>query len=187
MDALATDEVLMQRYRDGDADAFEILYARHKDSVYRYLLRQCGNPSTAEELMQDVWMGLIRSRDRYEIKARFTTWLYRMAHNRLIDYYRKQKPAMVLEFEASESQGEVPPTGGIALPDNEFAFHQLAKRLLEALDDLPLAQREAFLLREEAGLDLHQAAEVSGVPLEAAKSRLRYAVNKLRTVLTPDA
>ena len=84
-----TDEQLMEQYRDGNARAFDVLYERHKGGIYRYLLRQCNNAATAEELFQDVWMNLVRSRQRYTIQAKFTTYLYRMAHNRLIDYYRK--------------------------------------------------------------------------------------------------
>ena len=79
-------------YRDGDAGAFDALYARHKGGLYRYLLRQCREPAAAEELFQDVWMNLIRARARYTVQAKFTTYLYRLAHNRLIDHYRKHEP-----------------------------------------------------------------------------------------------
>ena len=88
MDNAAPDEELMNRYRDGDAHAFEVLYTRHKGPLYRYLLRQCGAAALAEELFQDVWMKLIRARERYEARAKFTTYLYHLAHNRLIDHYR---------------------------------------------------------------------------------------------------
>jgi len=78
------DETLMLRYRNGDAGAFGRLYARHKGSLYRYLLRQCGQPTVAEELFQDVWLKLIAARSGYAVQARFATWLYRIAHNRLV-------------------------------------------------------------------------------------------------------
>ena len=86
-----TDEDLMLMYRDGDASAFEILYRRHKGPVYRFILRRCGNTGVAEELFQDVWVKLIQARERYAVSARFTTYLYRIAHNRLIDHFRKSK------------------------------------------------------------------------------------------------
>ena len=93
------DETLMLRYRDGDAGAFEHLYARHKGSLYRYLLRQCGQPAVAEELFQDIWLKLIAARGGYAVQAKFSTWLYRIAHNRLVDHYRAS--ARGLDFDAA--------------------------------------------------------------------------------------
>jgi RNA polymerase sigma-70 factor (ECF subfamily) len=84
-----SDEALMLAYRDGDAGAFDVLYARHRGGTYRYLLRQCRNAGLAEEMFQDVWMNLIRARTGYTVQARFTTYLYRIAHNRLMDHFRR--------------------------------------------------------------------------------------------------
>ena len=92
------DETLMLRYRDGDADAFAALYARHKGALYRYLLRQCGQPALAEELFQDLWLKLIAARAGYTVQARFTTYLYRLAHNRLIDHYRASSRGLPLSY-----------------------------------------------------------------------------------------
>jgi len=92
-DEPARDEELMVAYRDGNLGAFEALYRRHKGGLYRYLLRQCRDNAVAEELFQDVWLNLIRSRGSYVVSSRFTTYLYRVAHNRLIDHYRRQAPA----------------------------------------------------------------------------------------------
>lgn len=83
------DSQLMRAYAKGDSAAFEVLYRKHKDALYRFFLRQCGNQSRAEELYQDVWLRVINARDSYEHKAKFTTWLYRIAHNILIDHFRK--------------------------------------------------------------------------------------------------
>ena len=95
MDATAavSDEELMLAYRDGDAGAFDTLYRRHKGPVYRYMLRQCRDAGVADELFQDVWMNLIRARESYTVQAKFTTYIYTMAHNRLIDHYRKHGQA----------------------------------------------------------------------------------------------
>src|SRR5262245_14013074 len=98
----SSDETLMLCYRDGDAGAFDVLYARHKGGLYRYLLRQCRNPGVTEELFQDVWMNLIRARAAYTVQAKFTTYLYRLAHNRLIDHYRKASQASVTSFDAED-------------------------------------------------------------------------------------
>src|SRR3954454_11689889 len=92
----STDEALMLAYAGGEAAAFDVLYDRHKGGVYRYLLRQCGQARIADEMFQDLWMNLIRARTSYVVSAKFTTWLYRLAHNRLIDHYRASGVAMLV-------------------------------------------------------------------------------------------
>lgn len=168
----------MQRYASGDTTAFDTLYARHRGPLYRYLLRGCGNRDVAGELFQDVWARLIRARHRYRPRARFTTWLFRMAHNRLIDYYRRQRP-----------RGDMPTD--LAAPDHDNPEQrtdrrQAADRLLAAIAALPFEQREAIVLKEERGLSLAAIAEVTGVGRETVKSRLRYALAKLRETLTDE-
>jgi RNA polymerase sigma-70 factor (ECF subfamily) len=179
----ATDEELMQRYRDGNARAFEILYARHKGPVYRYILRQCGVAAQAEELFQDVWMNLIRASARYEPRAKFTTWLYTLAHNRVIDHYRRQSAGLPMSYDDDPDEEpliEQVADSEVHQPDNELDRRRQAQQLLGLLAALPEAQREAFLLREEGGLSLEEIAAATGVNAETAKSRLRYALAKLR-------
>lgn len=182
----ATDEELMQRYRDGDVRAFEILYTRHKGPVYRYLLRQCGVAALAEELFQDVWMKLIKARERYEVRAKFTTWLYTLAHHRVIDHYRRQAAGVPISYDDDPDEPLIEQVADSELrqPDNEFERRRQAQQLLALLAQLPEAQREAFLLREESGLSLEEIAAVTGVNAETAKSRLRYALAKLRQGMT---
>jgi RNA polymerase sigma-70 factor (ECF subfamily) len=177
-----TDEDLMARYRDGDARAFDVLYRRHRAGLYRYLLRLCRHSGIAEELFQDVWSNVIRSRERYRPSARFTTFLYQIAHNRAIDHLRR-KPELALVPEDPE-EGDPPEAPVAAAPEAQpeamVERKRLAERLLEQIAGLPAPQREAFLLREEAGLSLEEIAAATGVSAETAKSRLRYAVAKLR-------
>jgi RNA polymerase sigma-70 factor (ECF subfamily) len=182
MDDAAPDEELMNRYRDGDAHAFEVLYTRHKGPLYRYLLRQCGAAAQAEELFQDVWMKLIRARERYEARAKFTTWLYHLAHNRLIDHYRRAKAGVPISYDDDPDEPLIEQVADSELrePDNELDRRRLGQRLLVQIAILPETQREAFLLREESGLSLEEIAKVTGVNAETAKSRLRYALAKLR-------
>lgn len=175
------DEELMARYRDGDAGAFEVLYNRHRGGLYRYLLRSSGSAATAEELFQDVWMNLVRARASYAATAKFTTYLYRLAHNRLIDHYRRRPQGVPVSFE-----DDCPELVTLALdpsgqPDARYDTKQKVERLLALLAELPEAQREAFLLREEAGLSVEDVAQATGVNPETAKSRLRYALAKLRS------
>ncbi len=99
----ASDEELMLRYGRGDARAFELLYRRHRLPLYRFLLRQIGNADTAEDLFQDLWMRVVNSRKRYEVRAKFTSWVYAIAHNRLMDFYRANGRASFLSHEENES------------------------------------------------------------------------------------
>ena len=176
------DEALMLAYRGGDARAFEILYARHKDALYRYLLRQCRIAAVAEELFQEAWMTLIKARERYEPRAKFTTYLYRLAHSRLIDYYRRQSTGVPISYDtdADEPLVERVPDGEMRQPENALDARRQVNHLLALIEQLPEAQREALLLREEGGMAIEQIAEATGVSVETAKSRLRYAVAKLR-------
>ncbi len=185
MDDSASDEELMLAYRDGAARAFELLYARHKGPLYRYVLRLSGPAAVAEELFQDIWMNVVRSRERYEVRAKFTTWLYRLAHNRLIDHYRRTKSGVVVA--ADDDTLDATADEAFREPDNELERRRLGKEIVELLATLPDAQREAFLLRHEAGLSLDEIAHITGVDAETAKSRLRYALAKLRRGLAPHA
>ena len=172
------DSALMLRYQEGDIAAFETLYRRHTDPLYRYLLRLCRHRDTAEDIFQDVWSKIIRSRASYRPTAKFSTFLYRVAHNCFIDHTRRNKRhAHDTEFqpELHRDPGEQPDTS----TERALARERLEKALL----DLPEEQRDAFLLHEEAGLSVDQIGAVTGTNRETAKSRLRYAVNKLRTAI----
>jgi len=174
------DETLMLRYRDGDTGAFERLYARHKGSLYRYLLRQCGQPAVAEELFQDVWLKLIAARAGYTVQAKFTTWLYRLAHNRLVDHYRASARRVPASCADDCPEWLETPAPAEEQPENREDRRRQAGRLLELLAELPEAQREAVLLKEEAGLSLEEIAQATGTGRETVKSRLRYALARLR-------
>jgi RNA polymerase sigma-70 factor, ECF subfamily len=185
-DADAADEELMLRYRDGDAGAFDELYRRHRGGLYRYLLRQCHGAAVAEELFQDIWMNLIRARSSYEATAKFTTWLYRLAHNRLIDHYRRDAHRAALSYDDEHGpridEPYAPPQ---SQPDASYDVRQQAAQLLSLLAELPEAQREAFVLQQESGMSVEEIAAVTGVSRETAKSRLRYAMARLRQGMKP--
>jgi RNA polymerase sigma-70 factor (ECF subfamily) len=179
--AESSDEELMLHYRDGDAGAFDALYSRHKGGLYRYLLRQCRDAAAAEELFQDVWMNLIRARAGYTVQARFATYLYRLAHNRLIDHYRKNSRAAVMSLEDEDGEAIADPPDERERPqDDTLDAKRQAQRLMELIAELPETQREAFLLQQEGGMSVEEIAQATGVTRETAKSRLRYAMSKLR-------
>ena len=180
------DEDLLLAYASGDASAFDTLYARHKGGVYRFILRQCVHAGVADELFQDVWMNVIRARASYTPSAKFTTWLYRIAHNRLIDHWRATG-RVELVTAAPDDDGEDPldaiPGAHSDEPEARAGARELSARLHAALATLPAAQREAFLLHQEGGLELTEIAELTGVGPETVKSRIRYALAKLRIEL----
>jgi len=181
-----TDEALMLAYRDGDAKAFEALYSRWRGKLYRYLLRQCGNAAYADELYQDIWLKIVNARKGYEVAAKFSTWLFRIAHNRLIDHYRRHARDAIASYEQdeesdfAEAAAAALPAPASEQPETLLERKELAEQLVHHIDALPAAQRETFLLSEEGEMTLEEIANATGVTRETAKSRLRYAVGKLR-------
>lgn len=179
---MITDEELMLAYAGGDAAAFEALYRKHKGPLYRFVLRSVRAAGEAEELFQDIWMRVIEARARYAATARFTTWLYTIAHNRLIDHWRAKGLALVSLDDEDNAVAE-PAAAPSAEPHRMVEARQTGDRLAAAIAALPLAQREAFLLHHEGELTAAEIAAATGANEEAAKSRLRYAMNKLREAL----
>ena len=178
-----TDEMLMLSYRAGDAQSFAALFARHNGGVFRYFLRQCRDHGMAEQLAQDVWLRVINAAAGYEVTAKFTTYLYRIAHNHLIDHVRHLTTRAEDAFDEAPQEVEAVPASEFNLPDRLHERRQLAQRLVIALEALPTDQCEAFLLHEEAGMTLDEIAAVTGAGRETIKSRLRYALHKLRSSL----
>ena len=180
MDAGSSDEELMMRFAAGDAAAFDALYARHRGGVFRYLLRQCQNRATAEELFQDVWMNLMHARGRYRVQAKFATFLYTLAHNRLIDHFRRHKRLRLVSLREEDSDPVELQASAALEPERNAQAREQAARLLQLVTELPDVQREVFLLHEEGELSLDAIAQVTGANRETVKSRLRYAMDKLR-------
>ena len=180
-----SDEHLMLRYGRGDAAAFELLYRRHEMRVWRYLERNVRNQATADELMQEVWFAVAREATRYEPSARFTTWLFTIAHHRMIDSIRtsrRQTSLDTLGYEADSvvQQLTADPRAG---PLAAAVARDQAGALIQALEKLPGEQREAFLLQVEGDLSVEEIAAITDSSFETTKSRLRYARTKLRELL----
>jgi RNA polymerase sigma-70 factor (ECF subfamily) len=182
---MSTDEdgELMLRYARGDMRAFETLYRRHKTALYRYLARQTRNTEIANDLFQEAWSKVIVSRERYEPRAQFRTFLFRIAHNCFIDYCRRASVRNEANGAEDGWEGMLPGPEQDR-PDSRAEQAQLLARYRGALAALPAEQRDVFLLYE-SGLSLDEVATISAVGAETAKSRLRYAVGKLRATLAP--
>jgi RNA polymerase sigma-70 factor (ECF subfamily) len=189
-DPAESDEALMLSFARGDAAAFEELYRRHESRVFRYLCRNVRDPDAASDLMQDVWFAVARSAARYQPTARFTTWLYTLAHHRMVDGFRARREHQSLDAPAGggddgdgSSLAERLPADPRAEPAAEAEARDDSARVLRAVGQLPAEQRDAFLLKAEAELSVEEIAAVTGTSFETAKSRLRYARSKLRELL----
>ncbi len=180
-----SDEALIGRYARGEVAAFELLYRRHEMRVWRYLERNVGNRSTADELMQEVWFAVARDAARYQPSARFTTWLFTIARNRMIDSIRASRPQVSLETLGYEAEAVVrqltadPSVGPLAAA----VAQDQAVALTRAIEQLPREQRDVFLLQVEGSLSVEEIASITSSTFETAKSRLRYARTKLRELL----
>ena len=172
-----SDEALMLAYAAGDAAAFETLYARHRLKLYRYLLRRLRDQALTDELFQDVWQKVIAARTGWKPDAGFSSWLYTIAHHRLGDYWRGLKHSPVAPGDTEERLARLadPDT-----PERVMSDFERRRELQLALDELPEEQREVLLLRLEQELTLEEIGEITGVGRETVKSRLRYAMDKLR-------
>lgn len=177
-DAAYSDEKLMLAYAGGDLRAFDTLYARNRGMLYRFILRSIADRASADELFQETWSRLIASRERYRVEAKFSTWLLQIAHNLIIDSFRRARPQagpeetenILRELDAPESDR----------PEQVLGEFEQRRRLQIALDGLPGEQREAFLLRVESALGLAEIAQIMDTGQETVKSRLRYAFAKIR-------
>lgn len=179
-----TDEDLMLAYAQGDVRAFETLYGRHRGPLFRFVLRGLTSRAVADECFQEVWARVVAARDRYRPDAKFTTWLYQIAHNLLVDTYRRTRPEVAMpENEDGEARDFADEED--LQPERQLSEFEERRRLQLALDELPADQRFALQLRLEQELPLEEIARIQGVGRETVKSRLRYALDKLKSRLQP--
>ncbi|MFA3790198.1 sigma-70 family RNA polymerase sigma factor [Aliiglaciecola sp. SL4] len=180
------DEELLKRFAGGDAASFKLLYERHKGGLYRYLLRQLKDQPLAEDLFQDTWSKVIDNAESFESNAKFSTWLYAMARNRVVDQVRHLRVVeKVIDDSADDVDGQA--------TDDEAHQTVLEKTLIadkqraflnDCMQRLPVKLLEVFLLKEESTLTVKQISEVVDSSHEATKSRLRYAYAQLKDCLS---
>jgi RNA polymerase sigma factor (sigma-70 family) len=183
-----SDEALMLHYAQGQVAAFNTLYARHETSVWRYIYRSVQNHATADELVQEVWFAIARTASSYEAHksgAKWKTWAFTMAHHRIVDHWRTAKQHTSIDAEDDEAiqlRAQLIADSGFG-PVRQIESREQARALIAAVDSLPADQREAFLLQAEGDMSVDEIAACLGVNFETAKSRLRYARSKLKTLL----
>ena len=180
-----SDETLMLRFAGGDLAAFDTLYHRNELAVWRFVFRSVKVQAVADDLLQDVWFAVARNARTYEVKAKFKTWLFTLARNRLVDYLRTAKNHAPLDMNDDDERSLL---NTLAADSGFGPLRQLQSReqgsaLIAAVEQLPDEQREAFLLQAEGELSVQEIAEATGVTFETAKSRLRYARASLRQQL----
>ena len=183
------DEDLMVLYQQGEVRAFEVLLARHRRPVFNFILRFIGDKETAEDLLQESFMRVIRGADAYKRQAKFTTWLYTIARNLCVDQTRRRKHRKHASLDAPMGSDEDSGTlldvvaGNELASDRKTVNKELFATMEKAIANLAEDQREVFLMREFLDLPFKQIAEVVGVAENTVKSRMRYALEKLRLEL----
>ncbi len=192
MSDVFADEALMRKFCAGEAHAFQLLYARHEKPLYRYLRRLLGSAEAlqAEDVFQDTWMKLVDARDSWQARdnASFKTWLYTLAHHRAIDILRKSgREVSADEGWQENDEAEAPwalwPASSAEQPEQQAFWRKAGQQLLHCLDALPVLQRAAFILHHDDGLSLEEITLVINTEFETVKSRLRYALTKLRACM----
>ena len=185
-----TDEALMIRYQRGDGSAFAQLVRRHQSSLYNFAFRQLGISQVAEDVVQDAFVRVVQNAADFKHEARFTTWLYTIARNLCIDQMRKRalRRHPSLDEARADSDGEGPTLGEQtadirANVERDASGTEIKQRIAKAVDALPDDQREVFLMRELANLPFKEIAEITGVPENTVKSRMRYALERLQDAL----
>jgi RNA polymerase sigma-70 factor (ECF subfamily) len=180
------DAQLMLRYAAGDARAFDELYANHRARVWRFIRRSVKDAAATDDVFQECWSRVVAYRESYRPEARFATWLFRIAHNCCMDHWRKSGRRAARET-ADDEAVAITADEASAEPLSKALAGEARERLARALERLPPEQRAAFLLYVEGGLSVAEIAETTGVNAETAKSRLRYAVARLKQALADAA
>lgn len=182
-----SDEALMMRYAQGEVAAFELLVVRHEKGLFNFILRSCKRPDVAQELLQEVFMRVIKSAQGYQQKAKFTTWVYTIARNLCIDRARRKSSTHEMSLDKKVGQDEDGASFADLVVDEHaqvghmsYERKQFLQRLHVALQELPDDQRQVFMLKEVSGLKFREIAEVVDAPVPTVKSRMRYALEALR-------
>jgi RNA polymerase sigma-70 factor, ECF subfamily len=184
-----TDEDLMVQYQQGEVRAFEILLTKHRKPVYNFVLRFVGDKETAEDVLQETFMRVIRGAETYKRQAKFTTWVYTIARNLCVDMSRRRKHRKHASLDAPMGSDE--DSGSLLdviasndmTADRQTVNKQLHAEMQRAIDALQEDQREVFVMREFMDMPFKEIAEIVGISENTVKSRMRYALEKLRLEL----
>ena len=181
-EALSSVEDSIARMRRGDPDALGAVISRYQHRLYRYLLRLVREPATADDLFQQTWLRVMERIGRYDAHRNFESWLFSVAHNLAVDFWRGKRGDSLEASDLSDSPGERLPAAGPDALEQLLDFER-GDMLAACMDDLPAIHREVLTLRFEEDMKLEEIAEVACIPLSTVKSRLRRALEGLRAAL----
>lgn len=181
----ASDQELLEAYRRGDARAMDQLVERHAGAVYAFARRMLGDGPQVDDLVQEVWLKVLRAGGAFDGRSRFTTWLFAVTRNACLDHARRRRRAPPEASAAGPDLAE--PVDGLVDPGppvlDRVAKKELSAMLEQAVAALPFEQREVFLLREQTDMTFHEISESLGLPRDTVKSRMRYALTHVRRFL----
>jgi RNA polymerase sigma-70 factor (ECF subfamily) len=181
-----SDRELISRYRRGDVDALEQLIERHRRVLFGYAMNMTRDPDASNDVFQEVWLRAIRKIGSYRDRN-FGGWLVRIAHNVIVDRARRRKPEISMDREDDTGRSlKTMLAGTDAGPTDRAAARDIGARIAAAVTELPMEQREVFLLRAQAELPFKEIARVQGVSINTALARMQYALTKLRPLLQVD-
>lgn len=181
----ATDDELIRCYLDGDVEALNTLVERYQSPLFGFIRNMVYTPHDADEVFQEVWFKAIRSIHRFR-KGKFLSWLFKIAHRSVIDRVRRQRPTWSLDQPAENHESSIPVEDHRHVPDQMVANQDLGQRIQQAVEQLPLAQKEVFLMRMEADLDFKEIARIQRKSINTVLARMSYALGKLREILADD-
>ncbi len=184
----SSDEMLMVRYKRGDRDAFAELARRYQKPLYNFALRYLGRREVAREITQEAFLRVVKRSADFKHESRFSTWIFSITRNLCIDELRKQKHRNHPSLDDPGPSGRPlseQVDGGQRSSDGEdgAAQRQLRGGLLRAVDALPDDQKEVFLMRELGGIPFAEIAQITNTAENTVKSRMRYALDRLKKEL----
>lgn len=180
--ALRTDEELVAQFIDGCNEAFDVLLQRHKDRLYTYISYLARNKDMADDLFQETFVKAIMTlrQGRYTENGKFYAWLTRIAHNLLIDQFRNERSEPIVYEEETEMSWFDSPAIIEASRENEMVTEQVLKDVRRLMNELPDPQREVVFMRYYQELSFKEIADITGVSINTALGRMRYAILNMR-------
>jgi len=169
-----TDEAVMVAVREGDLDQLEILYQRYREPLYDFFSRLTGNRVASEDLVQDVFVRVLKYRSTYQEDNRVITWIYQIARNARTDYLRKHSPVPLEDYRMAES------TRDITTPGRQHEENEEKALLQCTLMQLPESSRELLILARFQEMEYEDLAELYGISLGAVRTRVYRAIKELR-------
>ncbi len=182
---LLSENELINHFIEGKEECLKILIERHKNRIYSYILMMVKNQELAEDLFQDTFIKVITNlkKGKYIENGKFSSWVMRISHNLIIDYYRKQKNLQTVSNDANDYDLLNSPKYSDSNIEEKLVFSQILKEVGELVEFLPENQREVVKMRHYMGLSFKEIAEETGVSINTALGRMRYAIINMRSMV----